>query len=580
MLFLATEFEQSFSAKALKQGLRLFEQDEVSLQEKNPGGHFRFLVDDNFPLILKKRGDKVLSSACSCDESTFCCHLSAVLFYFQRDALGIVVKKRATSKAKPRINKVLVNENFEILLKNASQAQLIHFISSYSELNDLFRQSVETFFSANSEEAVYKFYSLRIKTILEPYQDHNLLEQKQLDAIGRVLSAIYDTIKNRSEDDSEVNGEKYENDLCYLHLAIVSGLPLIFDQRMSGHETELSAIFFRSLKAIPAYYNKNVSEVAVAALLKATVDTINIKNKMGLEAFGTLIPLTLNFIKQKEKFTALKSALNKKRNKTIHPGQFDRLAIARLQLAIKEAELFNTAFAFKDYRNTPEFVMAEAELLFAAHKTDKAFKKLEDFYEDVKINFKGFLIPYLAYLTGKGAEQSRPDIELKYLTENMVHGLFISPAQADRFFDLVPVTEQVLLLNQILERIKVFAKDQSLDKVSLLLLRAGRLNDLVTEIKKYKNKFSLLHKIALQKLPEAEDDFITLYTRQLIQALTDGAYDHYHEQIFMNAKKYLDHLPPEKVNTLVQKVLASLAAFSHLHRFISEIYPEKLFEEN
>lgn len=580
MLFLATEFEQSFNAKALKQGLRLFEQDKVSLQEKNPGGHFRFLVDDIFPLSLKKRGDKVLSSACSCNESTFCCHLSAVLFYFQRDALGIVIKKRASPKTKSRINKVLVNDNLEILLKNTSQAQLIHFISSYAELNDLFRQSVETFFSAKSEEAVYKFYSLRIKTILEPYQDHNLLEQKQLDAISRVLSNIYETINNRSEVDSVHDKESQSNDLCYLHLAIVSGLPLIFDQRMSGHETELSAIFFRSLKAIPGYFDKRVSEIAISALLQATVDTIGIKNKMGLEAFGTLIPLTLNFIKQKENFTALKSALNKKRNKTIQPGQFDRLTIARLQVAIKEAELFNTTFAFKDYRNTPEFVMAEAELLFASNKTEKAFKKLEDFYEEVKINFKGFLIPYLAYLTGKGAEQSRPDIELKYLIENMAQGLFISPAQADRFFDLVPVTEQVVTLNQLLDRIKVYARDQSLDKVSLLLLRAGRLNDLVTEIKKYKNKFSLVHKIALQKLPEAEDDFIALYTRHLIQALTDGAYDHYHEQIFMNAKKYLDHMPPEKVNVVVQKVLASLAAFSHLHRFISEIYPEKLFEEN
>src|SRR4051812_28340848 len=102
MLFDVRQFEQFFGEKILKKGLWLFERGELYFSEKTSSIEYRYEVS-SAELVLKKRGNQILSYNCTCAKDHFCEHLAAALFYFQQDELGISVKKSGASKTQKNV---------------------------------------------------------------------------------------------------------------------------------------------------------------------------------------------------------------------------------------------------------------------------------------------------------------------------------------------------------------------------------------------------------------------------------------------------------------------------------------------
>jgi len=507
-----------------------------------------------------------LSYACSCGEAYFCEHLCAVLFYFQRDTLAIAVKK-ITKKTKVKTLELAIRPNFSDFLNSISQPDLLNFISNYYEANELFKENFQAWFLKRREDNRLESYRIRVKTVLERYVHHDKLTQQQIGALHRKLTKLIN--------ETGLEQRKKEDFFC-LWLAIMAELPAVFNQRFLGDEASVLCIIDKGLDNLNLYFEDGLSKSQKQDWFKVCISSCAIKNKIALKILNFLVPRALSFLKSKTEFEQLKNQIYKRRIKLNVGIEFDSLEIIKLELAIKEAELFNTAFPFKKYRHAPEFIIAQAELFFSADKTEIAFKTLDQFYQEIKADHAGFIFQFLEYTILQARGKNNTLLELKYLEESMIYGIYISAEQAKRYIGLMESNDRKAAVDRLIMRIKERLNDQSLDKIATILLSDNRFDDLISELKNHKNKFPLVHKIALLKLPEFDTDFLKIYNKHLSDTLTDGTYAQYHEQIFLTAKKYLDQLPLEKTLEIVNQTLNKLGSFSQIAKFIKMTYSEKV----
>lgn len=566
MLFDAREFEHYFSNALLKKGLRLFEKGLLEPDGRVGSSEFKFLVEDQFELILKKRGDKVMDYTCSCNKPSYCEHLCAVLFYFQKDALGISVKKRELKARKAE--KTREERSLNLSLKDIEPASLVRFIEEYAAGNPLFKETVLAYFSSGSEEAAFHFYSVAIKNILAVSAATENLQQKNLDDIEAAVRNLV-TVQDK-------NKSQYKS-LYYISLAIQTELPFIFNSRLTGNETGLISLLEETNAVLDRNYCNGLSAKEKTAWKDAVFKFLKSNTNLYAATFSFLIPRAISLLNDKNESNDLKKLLERKNLKLIRTtGGLDVLEVAKLQLAIKEAELFKTPFPFKKYNQDLELLVAKAEHYFCSGKTDKAFKYLEENYKEVKIDFPTRFKVYSDYIISKAAEKKRADIELHYLEENFVYGLHVSPKELDRFLELIPVKKQSSQVTQLIAKIKKQSSGGTMDKIFAILLRTNRLNDLVKELKTQDNKFNLVNKIALQSLPEFSKELLSVYLQHLISALIEAKYTNYQQPLFLLAKKYLDRLPHKTANELVAQLLKQVEFIKPLYSFIRGYYPHAL----
>ncbi len=549
MLFRVTEFEQSFNNNNLKKALRLVREERISLHERLPNGSYHFLIDNQFDLHLKKRGGKILSYTCFCYEQAFCPHMAAALFYFQKDILGITTCKKAN--------------RFKAGSLKSSAA------GSFSN------QTAAGYFHKSPGNEIFLLCHARVQHVLEPYLQLDRLNQKQINNLNLKLVELLDsatmpsqpgTLFSKSEADY-----RNRNGFFGLNLALACSLPLIFNLRMLGDESVLLGVFENNLKKLDDYYQDGLLKIEQQNWLGALLLAGKIKNRVGGQAFDFLLPRALSFIRKDADFDRLETLAGGRRTKTSFTGELNKPAIARMQIGIakKKPALFE-----RGVTDTPEYVVARAELLFCASKPEKAFNALEAAFEKVKTEFPRLLHAYLDYLMLRAREHQQSDIELKYLKESMVYGLYINPSHLDRFFELLPVNTRSKEIDKLVLRITQYSGDQAFDKIPALLLRDGRPDALLSLIKKQGNKFKLLHTIALQKFPVFDNEFLLLYQKHLFEALTGAPNERYHEQVFNKAKEYLDRLPQQTRDELVSNLLRQLGPFSAVGKYISQNFSE------
>lgn len=561
MLFNAREFEHHFTNALLKKGLRLFEKGQLEAQGRLGTNEFKFLLENQYELHLKKKGDQILDYTCSCNKSAFCEHLCAVLFYFQKDALGIVVKNQLVAAA-PSKRVVGAIPHLGQFLKPIDQPSLIKFIEEYAQDNALFKETVFAYFSGEEEGNAFNFYCVTIKNILALFAPNENLQQKHLDDVFTRIRTLL-----------EKRGNSHVS-LYFLRLAIVTEVPAIFNARLTGNENELLKLLEESCKELDRYYTKGLSAIGKKAWQNATVYFLKKATPAYSPVFSFLLPRAINLLKDKEAANELKKLLERKQLKLIRSGNhFNHLEIVKLQLAIKEAELFKTPFPFKKYNQDPELMLAKAELYFCGGKVEKAFSYLEENYVNVEIDFPAGLRTYSEYIISKAREKQKPELEIKYLKKQFIFGLHIVPHALERYLELIPEKKRGAQLNELIAGIKSESKGDVVDKISVILLKAGRLNDLVKELKKQKNRFNLVNKIAVQSLPTYTPELLAVYGQHLASALHDAKYTNYQQPLFMLAKKYLDHLPRPKANELVAELLKQVEYTKPLYSLILGYYP-------
>lgn len=565
MLFDAKEFEHYFSSTHLRKGLSLFEGAKVDLENRVAATEFKFTVDHQH-LTLKKKGDKILHYTCSCAKKNLCEHLSAVMFYFQKDALGLSEKRNNIPTKKP-VNKG-ESKALGTFLKDIDQSALIKFIEEYAEGHALFKQTVFAHFSSDREEEAFTFYRVAVKNLIASHAATDALHKKQLE---EVHAALHELISKHSK--SQAN---YRN-LYYLRLAIHVELPIIFNSRITGDEADLVNWLEKNSLELDRYYFNDFSGIEKQSWIEASLAFLKSDLNLYTAVFSFILPRAISLLKEKDSANDMKKLLERKNMKLLRSGTgFNALEIVRLQLAIKEAELFKTPFPFKKYSNDPEFIIARADLYFFSGKTEKAFAWLNEHFAGIKSDFPTGFKSYSDYIISKAKEKVKPELELQYLEENFVYALHLVPKELDRYLELLPLKKQAKSITDLIAKIKKTSGNHEIDKTSTILLRAGRLSELVKELKKQKNRFNLVHKIAVQSLPHYNEELLSLYLQHLVAALLEANYSSYQQPLFMLAKKYLDKLPRAIANELAGQLLKHIEFVKPLYNFVLGYYPHAL----
>ncbi|WP_317899623.1 SWIM zinc finger family protein [Aurantibacillus circumpalustris] len=560
------QFEQFFKERTLKKGLRLFEKGDLEFIERLPVFEFHFIVKSE-NLYIKKKGDKVLSYNCSCSEAKYCEHLAAALFYFQQETLGIKVRnKTEKSKTKESNQKQLINYNY---IRKVESEKLEAFIRENK--NQLSVTQIATFLTDKKTIGFSDVYSFRFTKQLRPYFSKKKIDQKTSDKLHAEI------VKLQNQFEKEI---KKKESFFYLYLAQIKALMPLFNLRFLGDEKFLFELYSDTLNKLDIIYKKGLTSEQKKDWFKTTLASVESNKELESEAFLFLIPRYVTMTKSESNLHLLNSQLKKRVFKTPYSHSFDKLLIARFEVALVEWKLFKIAFPLHYEGGMVELLIAKAELLFCKNNPIKALALLESDYENVRTINKGYYNDYLNYMLENAQKYDLKGIEVKYLREAFIHRLFILEKELDRYLELIPKNERAEKLEKLIEEIKSRSKGYHFDKVSILLFRANKLDELVRELSKQNNKFNLIHEIALKKESNHSASFLTIYMKHLAETLRQDSIYAYQVKVFNEAKKFLDTLPKDQVIELIKKLLDQVGKTGHLYRYINEMYEYPFLKEH
>ncbi len=560
MLFDAKLFEQFFNERSLKQGIKLFDKKDVVPVERPSLLEYRFLVDAT-EITIKKRGDKILSYQCGCANKSYCEHLAACLFYFQEHLLALPFKKNKKVSVKIKAAKLPKRSRQEEAIHKLEYKALSHFIHSHGD--KLYKENIADFFSDKSSVTAFELYALQIRTILETYSSLTIMDQAQVDELYQKIKFLH---KATAKIKTKIKA------LYFLDLAIISELPDIYKLRFQGDETKLKVLHQQALSELDGFFNEGLQKTEQEAWYRATLESLKNNWRLNSEAFVFLIPRLAAFTRNKMELEMIRILLEKRKFKSHFSQRLDKLLMARLQIALREWELFKVPFGFKYYDSTVELSLAEADLLFCKHKTDKAFLLLEQHYERVRSQQHWYYFEYLSYVIQKARQYHKKEIELKYLNESFIYGIAILPDHLERFISLLSEEELNTAVDELLKRLRVNRVNYAFDKIASLLFRLKRWEELISELKRQQNKFSLLQEVLLKIQPNNTEALLNLYAKQLLDALTHASAYQLQQQLADHAKLFIDTLPESSKENLLTKILNSLGGQSRIHRYVITLF--------
>jgi hypothetical protein len=134
------------------------------------------------------------------------------------------------------------------------------------------------------------------------------------------------------------------------------------------------------------------------------------------------------------------------------------------------------------------------------------------------------------------------------------------------------------LINEILIELKKKTPEIYFDKVSQILESENRLDELNILAGKQQNKFSLINKIAIKKLPDHDALLLTNYVKHFLMAVSEARETFHQKQIFEKALTYLDRLPKEVSEKILSQILDKISKSNFVYRLLKKHL--EVLEEN
>ncbi len=566
VVFDIKQFEQFFKERTLKNGLKLFEKSELELLERSPGFGYHFSVS-NANLHLKKKGDKLLSYSCNCGSNLYCEHLAAAMFYFQQEALGLSARNKTAVKQK-KGGKAGWKKTTDDNLRKTETESLYKFVKEHG--NELTHTSIDFFLVGKTSIRLFDVYCMQFKFLFETYLHLKKLDQPAIDELETKITVLIRRTKKE--------GKNKETSFS-LYLAFVREFIPVFNARFTGNEKQLLDSYYNALKKLDASFTRGLSLKQKQEWWLVTLSSLETNKSLSGETFMFMIPRFLSFAKTESELLVLHTLLKRRAYKIPYTQRFDKLLITRLEVALREWKLFKTALPLHQKGGEVELIVAKAELDFYSGKDQKAFNLLELHYESVRTEHKSYYNDYLAYIISNAGRCNKEDLELKYLREGFMYGLFIQPENLDRYLQLVPLSDHAVEIEKLVYLIRSKRQYYSFDKLVTLLTKGKRYDALIEAIRLEGNRFNLLHWTMLAKFPEYTEKQLDLYIKQLMDAYAEKRIYHYQEQLFDQSKDYLNKLPVSLKQKLVKKILEKLGGQSKIYEYIVRLYDFEFLEE-
>ncbi|MEI8136108.1 MAG: hypothetical protein WCH21_02170, partial [Bacteroidota bacterium] len=355
----------------------------------------------------------------------------------------------------------------------------------------------------------------------------------------------------------------------YFNLAIlteITKLPIF------TFENQLTQLVNNSTNELEVKFTKGLSFAETDGFLAATYYSVRSQPNFRAGAYAFLISRAVVLIKKISDFENLRTLLKKRKLAKNKLDTVDNKIITEIQLLQMEARLLEKQISFKNYEDIIELPIALAELEFLNNKIVKGFQILEA--DALKIKLKN-INRYLDFIDKTiifAKKYNNEKKELEYLIEKFSCGYFIDQNEFNRFTMLIPSSNGGFGVNELLEKIKKESILYTFEKTALILLNQNRLDELITEIKKEKNKFKLLNEIGIKKLPQHSPEFITLYIKHFTNAVADAKFPYFQQQLFDLAKTYLDGLPSEIREKTIEIIKEKMIYEKHMVAYIIKLY--------
>jgi hypothetical protein len=519
MLFNLREFEHKIEETFLKKGLKLFLNKKVELIKKTGNGSFSFLIHEKNigEISVQIRSEKIQNYNCFCGSKNNCEHLAAALFYLQQETLSMLKVKSLRKKA--------VTTSIKQKKKNS------------------FIKQIEL-----------------IKEIIKPFAMASKLTSTEVNEIYKKIHF-------------EKTGAATFGQDFYFDLAIVCELPKLSNYKYADGENVIDTLVENAKQEIENHFNKGFSVNETEAFIDATYYSLRSQQNFRSGMYRFFISLASVIITNKNTTADLKILLKKRKQNKNKIGSINRKNVSELQLSIRDAELANKPFLLKNYESTLELPIALAEMEFHKNNHAKAFKLLELYAEKIKIEninkYLDLIIEVLVYAKKYNNKKS----EQNYLIEKFVCGYFIDTTELDRFFELNKKQNKDDLAREIIVKVKTDSLFFTFEKIAVVLMHQSKFDELIVEIKREKNKFKLLNEIGIKKFPHYDIEFLTLYTKHFLNAITDAKFPFFQQEMFDLARSYLDLLPLEARENIIKKFKDNLLYEKNMIEYISKLYP-------
>lgn len=550
MLFDSRQFELHFKESALLQGMKQFVRGQVELLWSHGSSEFKFTVGQ-LELHLLKKGYKLVSYNCTCNNGEYCLHLAAALFFLQQDTLGLSAKSKINQKSKPAK-----------LPATIGYPELLFFLEG-EKVEAEKHLAVPALLMNTSEENSFVNLRFLFGTLLKPLYKTGKLNQEQIDTTTTQLNSLINKMKALLQ---------IENPAYYIYLALLCELQALMQVRLTGHEYALLELLNTCYQKLDDQFRNGLTLTQKLAWQQAFYDSVKNNTIIRTGSFSFLLPRLLCWTKNKADIDCLKMMLDKRKYKMFYNNRIDNLLVAKLQISLREQEFATSKIPPQHSAYPVESTFAAAGLDFCRNKTERAFNLLDVNYHLITNTYKGFFDTYTAYIVEMAKVYKRPDMEIKYLHERLLKGLYMLPLDFERYMELLKQNKQEEKINQLIESIRDNATYYSFDKLSVIYQYLGKTDELIYEIKKQNGNYRLLHELLLKKLPLFNQAMLKLYATRFIEAMADVRIYHHQQQLFDTARQFIDKLPDDARDMVLDKLITHAGSESQLSRHIRRLY--------
>ena len=123
---------------------------------------------------------------------------------------------------------------------------------------------------------------------------------------------------------------------------------------------------------------------------------------------------------------------------------------------------------------------------------------------------------------------------------------------------------------EIIREIRTQNKEWNFDKLAEIFEHENMPDELISLIKTQKNKFQLLHRAAMKKLPGYSEALFGIYVEQLESLIYEAREPYRQEKIYQLVKSYLDKLPAKAAAELKNKILERISKNNSVYQLLKK----------
>jgi hypothetical protein len=303
-----------------------------------------------------------------------------------------------------------------------------------------------------------------------------------------------------------------------------------------------------------------------SAWKEASAQSLKIQAVFKSGIYLYLLPFTLSFVRDGITLDELRDLAFRRRKEKRFFTFLNLPLLAEMMVMERQAELSGKSSASE--KLSPEMLIARAELKLVKRKIQEALSLLKSGNDELKIIAPLTYPSYLAYGLSVSEDADLRDYELFFMKEILLHDRSIDVSLLDRAKQLLNAMQWKNWIREIIHEIRTQNKEWNFDKLAEMLEHENMLEELINLIKTQKNKFQLLQRVAMKKLPEYSETLFRIYVEQLENLIYEAREPYRQEKIYQLVKAYLDKLPEKAASDLENKILERISKNNSVYQLL------------